>query len=252
MTPDDIPPEVFSGKPHKVSMGLRPLDMSTWLDPDPDDPQRGERRRLIEQRRDEVFAALPGSDDACAAVAREVSRWVGVPLVGQDHPLIEAALLVRDDLCVIARRDDRWSLVAGVVCFPSRWRLSEKLGKDVVTIHDPVPGYRARLEAPTVKAFSAVSGHAARWRINATIVDDPELFQPASPEGRTHHPGPDSYLRVERQCLVPVADVIVFSIRTTVRAVAELSPAEAEAVIAAARNTPDDLSAYRGWATPAG
>ena len=250
MTPDDIPAEVFSGKPHKLTMGLRPLDMSTWLDPDPDDPQRVERRRLVEQHRDEVFGALPGSDDACSSVAVAVSRWVGVPLAGEDHPLLEAALLVRDDLCVLARVQRQWTLVAGVVCFPSRWRLSDKLGRDVMTIHDPVPGYRSRLEAPTQQAFAAIAGHAARWRVNATLVDDPELFQPVAPEGRTHRPGPASYLRVERQCLVPVGDLIVFSIRTSVRAVAELSPVEAEAVLSAAHNTPDDLAAYRGWSPP--
>ena len=36
MTGDDVPEEVFSGAATKLTMGLRPLDMATWLDADPD------------------------------------------------------------------------------------------------------------------------------------------------------------------------------------------------------------------------
>jgi hypothetical protein len=44
MTGDDVPEEIFSGASHKLTMGLRPLDMTTWLDADPEDPQMAQRR----------------------------------------------------------------------------------------------------------------------------------------------------------------------------------------------------------------
>ena len=140
--------------------------------------------------------------------------------------MVDAALLVRDDLCVLARTEGTWRLVAAVVCFPSRWRLADKMGRDVLAIHDPVPGYRSGLGAPTTKVFDALT---PRWRLNWTLLDDPALFQPAAPAGG-HQPGPDSYLRVERQCLVPVGDVVAFTIRTDVVALADLPNDRAKAV----------------------
>jgi hypothetical protein len=134
-----------------------------------------------------------------------------------------------------------------VVCFPSRWRLADKIGKDVLAIHDPVPRYRSTLGAPTESAFGAIVKQAPRWRVNWTLLDDPELFQPQAPVGRGHRPGPESFLRVERQCLVPVGQWVVFSIRTTVVAMSALSPDRARAVLSAAQGTPDDLADYRGW-----
>lgn len=247
MTPEDIPEVVFSGKPHRLTMGLRPLDLATWLDPDPLDPQMQLRRELLSTRRDEVFGALPGSEPASRQVAGAVAEWVGAGLPGSDHPLVEAAQLVRDDLCVLTRGDDGWVLAAGVVCFPSRWLLADKLGRDVLAIHDPVPRYRQQLGRPTSAVFDTITQRSPRWRVNWTILDDPALFQPVAPRARTHRPGPDSYLRVERQCLVRVGPAVVFSIRTTVRRIADLAEARARAVLEAADATPDDLAAYRGW-----
>lgn len=237
-----IPEEVFSGKPHRLTMGLRSLHLRTWLDAGPH-PQREYRQRLLSQHRDEVYAVLPEGLAPARDVAQAVADHVGDSLPGDDDPLVEAALLVRDDLCVLARLDDAWRLVAAVVCFPSRWRLSDKLGQDVLAIHDPVPGYRGSLGRPTTKVFDALT---PRWRVNWTLLDDPELFQPAAARGG-HAPGLDSYLRVERQCLVPVGDAVAFTIRTDVVAVADLPQARATALLEAARATPPDVASYRGW-----
>jgi hypothetical protein len=247
MTGDDVPEEVFSGAPTRLTMGLRPLDMTTWLDADPDDPQIGLRRELLASRRLEVFGALPGSESARAEVAGAVADQVGASLPRADDPLVEAAALVRDDLCVLEQREGQWLLTAGVVCFPSRWRLAEKLGRDVTAIHDPVPRYRKTLGTATDSAMAAIARMRPRWRVNWTLLDDPELFQPSAPTGRSHRPGMHSFLRVERQCLVPVGEAIVFTIRTTVLPVAELDRTKAEAVLASVAASPDDLAHYRGW-----
>lgn len=241
-----IPDEVFSGKPHRLTMGLRALDLSTWLDADPEHPQRAYRRQLLAGHRDEVYAVLPEGRAPAAAVAGRVAEQVGSVLPGRDDPLLEAAAMVRDDLCVLAHTDGTWRLVAAVVCFPSRWRLADKMGLDVLAIHDPVPHYRSALGKPTTKVFSALT---PRWRVNWTLLDDPELFQPHAPGGG-HVPGPDSYLRIERQCLVPVGEAIAFTIRTDVTPVADLPPEAAEAVLQAASATPADLADYRGWSGP--
>ncbi len=245
--PSGIPPEIFSGAPHRLTMGLRPLDLDTWLDADPDHPQMPVRAKLLAECRGEVFAALPGSLAACEQVATRVASVTGRRRRAVDHPLVEAALQVRDDLCVLEQREGRWVLTAAVVCFPSRWLLGEKLGKDVLSIHDPVPRYRDELGRPTEASLAAIVKQAPRWRVNWTVLDDPDLFQPTAPAGPRYVPGDDRYLRVERQCLVPVAEAVVFSIRTTVVPVAELDEHQRTTLLASVTQTPDDLAAYRGW-----
>lgn len=225
-------------------MGLRPLDEGTWLDPAPMHPQRPLRRELLRTRRPQVYAALPDADANARAVGEAVARWVGTDLPGQDDPLLEAAGMVRDDLCVLAKHNGSWRLVAAVVCFPSRWLLADKMGADVVSIHDPVPGYRTRLATATSKAFDTMS---ARWRVNWTLLDDPELFQPNPPTSAAAIPDESWYLRVERQCLVPVGGTFAFTIRTDVTALCDLEPGQRDAVLASAAAASDELAAYRGW-----
>lgn len=225
-------------------MGLRPLDESTWLDPDPTHPQLAQRRDLLLHRRVEVHQQVPGAEQAVAGVTKAISQWLGRELPGQDNSLVEAAGLVRDDVCVLARDEHTWRLVAAVVCFPSRWRLEDKIGGDVVSIHDPVPQYRARLGAATGKAFDTAK---SRWRVNWTLLDDPELFQPNSPTTGVGPPHEGWFLRVERQCLVPVPDAFAFTIRTDVIALHDLDSDQRAAVLASAAATSDEMADYRGW-----
>jgi hypothetical protein len=242
----DIPEQVFSGAPHRLTMGLRRLDLTTWLDADPDHPQREYRRQLLAARRDEVYAVLPAGRSPAAEVAARVAEHVGRSLPGLDDPLVEAAGLVRDDVCVLTHDDGAWRLVAAVVCFPSRWRLADKMGRDVLDIHGPVPRYGEVLGGPTTKVFDSLT---PRWRVNWTLLDDPELFQPDSPGGG-QPPSRASFLRVERQCLVPVGEAVAFTIRTDVVAVTDLPADKADAVLAAAAATPAELADYRGWTAP--
>lgn len=237
--------EVLDGaSAQRPTMGLRPLDMSTWLDAAPGHDQRHLKCELLADRRDEVYAALPGAQAASRQVALAVAESCGVSLPGVDEPLVEAARMVRDDICVLMRQGTRWHLVAAVVCFPSRWRLSDKIGRDVVSIHDPVPGYREGLGRPTQKVFESLR---PRWRVNWTLLDDPSLFQPQPPAGLAGPPDDTWYLRVERQCLVPVDEFAAFTIRTDVTALRDMDPQRREGLLRSAAEAPADLAAYRGW-----
>ena len=54
-------------------------------------------------------------------------------------------------------------LVAGCVCFPSSWRLAEKLGKPLTAIHGPVPGLNEQLGAPITQFLRRLEPGIA-WR----------------------------------------------------------------------------------------
>lgn len=275
-------PLPLDGRPFRVSMGLRPLDLDRWLLTDVlrSDELR-QKERLLSERHDEVFAALPGSEAAGAELLELVGAVVtagdeapvlvnsagwrdiatGIEVArGSLHPLDAAARLVQEDLCLMERDGSgTWILTAASVCFPSRWLLADKIGHSLSAIHTPVAGY-GRIERATDLAFDRLTVERPVARTNWTLIDDPALFQPR-PEGRgkageSLGPSGDTeglldavYLRVERQSLrlLPGSGAIVFTIRTSVDPLTALTSDE-QSRLAATLDTVDAASvAYKGW-----
>src|SRR5699024_10617796 len=57
----------FDGGRYRMTMGLQALKPEDWIEIGPDrKEQLAERRRLLRERRDEVFAVLPEAKEACA------------------------------------------------------------------------------------------------------------------------------------------------------------------------------------------
>jgi hypothetical protein len=148
-------------------MGLRPLALPDWIEPDERIAvELAEKARLLRDHHPEVFAVLPEATESAKEVLevlaahlparfptlyrREGPRLTN--LVMQEtwdlaqpalHPLELAGRLVQEDLCLMARETTRevYRLVGAAVCFPTRWRLADKLGQPLQAIHAPVPGY---------------------------------------------------------------------------------------------------------------
>ncbi|MFM8681970.1 MAG: heme-dependent oxidative N-demethylase family protein, partial [Alphaproteobacteria bacterium] len=143
--------------------------------------------------------------------------------------------------------------VAASLCFPSRWRLAEKLGRPLAEIHGPVPDYGKALAAPVDRFFGALGEGRIVERWNWTIHDRPDLFQPQSP--RRHAVPPERFadglfLRNERQTLrrLPRSRAILFAIDTRVTRLGDVPPADARNLAAAIRHLPDGELAYKGIA----
>lgn len=269
----------IEGKPWRLTMGLRPLDPSAWLEVD---ARRGaelaDKHRLLRTVPDRVVGVLPGSQPAgaelLAAVVDHLDRHhPGLVAPGADgtlvdtstgeitdpaalHPVDAAGRLVQEDLCLMERRGGAWVLTAASLCFPSRWSLASKLGSDISTIHGPVAGYGESLAGPTERFFDRLRTDRGVWRLNWTLIDRPDLHQPAA-DHRRHtdgdlDPGRDLWFRVERQTLRRLTDrsAVVFTIRTYVTALDELVTARPEAADALLRTLPTvpaDAVAYKGW-----
>ncbi len=145
-------------------MGLRPLDLDQWLElDDRRDDELALKASLLANHRDEVVALQPEGADASLELLEEVRTFVAVhdpdraiAPASEDHPLVEAARLVQEDLCVLVK-DDAWRLRAACVCFPSRWDLSTKIGTTLDDIHAPVPGYDVALAKPTNSFFDRLT-----------------------------------------------------------------------------------------------
>ena len=267
----------FEAAPDPLVMGLRPIPRDETLVPDDAyAAQMPQRLHLIDARRTDVFAARPGADEAAA----EVLRWLGERLpslcparfvpssaglrnrvtgetvaLGSDpeHPLLRAGRLVQDDLLLLTPAG---GLDAAILCFPSRWRLADKIGRSLAAIHAPVPGYAPALGVRVDRLFAALAHGRAVLRHNWSVLDDPALFQPAAQRGRPFagDPGRELVLRTERQTLTRLHTHLLFTIRVHVAPLAAAIPdaAAAAALAAAVRGLPPGLRAYKGLSDIAG
>lgn len=218
--------------------GTMPLDMGNWLQVDEAFAgQMALRDRLIADRPDAVHGLLPMA--AAAAVELydvilsrlpalghvvEPSRvhrpdGVSVP-VDRTRPLLTLGRLCQEDFCLM-QQDGRGEhlLTGAMLCFPSGWRLTDKLGRPMLRIHAPVVKYTEDVGRRVQRLMDAIRPEAPLWRANAHLSQAP-LFNPLPEEHpRDHLAAQDlPWIRSERQCLLrlPVSRAVVFSIHTWV------------------------------------
>lgn len=236
--------------------GMQPVGVGEWLAVDDAYcAQMAERQRLITTMPARVLAcpvemgAEPRAQAAAVGLLHRVlaelpalgfgvhgsevtcpdGRSVAVDL---SAPLRTLGLLVQEDFCILQRPEgaDEHVLTGAVLCFPSRWTLSEKLGRPLVAIHAPVPEYDATLASRVQRLFDAVRLEQPLWRANTLAYGEPRLFNPLR-EADDHSLPKDAppYVRSERQTLVrlPVGDTVIFSIHTYLVAMASLTAAQA-------------------------
>jgi len=207
----------------RLRVAARSLDIDQWVSTHDDDwlPTIEMKRALVEERRDEVVACLPGAEAACEEVARGVMSSIGVTpssARGVDA-LVDAALCVADDLCIMmSDADGMPRLVAAVLCSPGRWRLAEKIGGTMASIHMPVARYDIDLDSPVNAVLKRMNVEKPMWRTNWGISNHPALFQPDNPPHTPDMDIADMWFRTEWQTLrrLPETGAILFTIRTYV------------------------------------
>lgn len=236
---------VHSGAPQQ-RMATRAVDEADWLRVDGlREPELALRRRILAEARPEVSAALPGSEAACEEAAALVASWLrqhhpdlGFPDLGAPSAadggsgteigggaaealaaLERAALSVQEDLCLMERSAETgaWDLTAGVVLFPSYWRILEKLGHRQEAIHGPVPHYADDLAVTVTRFFDRLRPGRIVSRRNWGFAAHPLLFVPQIGvlDTSDRYQPPDLWLRSERQTLraLPETGAILFTIK---------------------------------------
>ena len=279
-----LPPETlylpFEPGPYRMAMGLLTVPEHAWFELDECySAEMRERRRLLAEQYGEVYGALPVSDaargEALAEIAANLAAhhpgWfvrIGEKLhnrlTGETwdlarpacDPLELAGRLVQEDLCLVQPDGTAPLLTAAVLCFPSRWRLAEKLGRPLAEVHGPVPLYAERLARPVDRFMRHVKpGHIAA-RLNWSVLDDATLFQPAGKWRQAHNAsvtagnaGDTLFLRVERQTLrrLPHSGAVLFGIRVHVyKLSAAIRDADTAARLAeAVRALPEATQRYK-------
>jgi hypothetical protein len=269
----------FHPGPYRMAMDLVTASESAWFEFDERYPAEiTEKRRLLATMPTDVFAVTPESEDARAeALAlivaaltthhpdwfrRDGSATLRNHLTGETwdlrccDPLDLAGRLVQEDLCLIQNGEEGPVLTAASLCFPSRWRLLDKIGKRLAAVHGPVPLYAERLAGPVDRFMRYLKpGHIAS-RLNWSLLDDPALFQPggkwqlqARPNITATNAGSRIFLRVERQTLrrLPATQAVLFGIRVHVYPVRSVidRPDRAAALASAIRALPEEIQHYK-------
>lgn len=220
--------------------GIAPLDPREWLLVDEAFAgQMAERERLLTGRREHVVAVTERGRAAADELLNFVLAWlaehgagytvfadavrrpdgVTVPVVADD-PMGTLGRLVQEDLCLMERQGEEHVLTAAVVCFPASWRLADKIGRPLTTIHTPVPAYDDALARRVQRLFDGVRVGRPLWRFNALSYADAQLHQPErrSVSAGAHTTESHPFIRSERQCVLrlPETRACVFSIHTYV------------------------------------
>lgn len=251
-----------SGPPW-LAMGLTRIDEDRWLLPDHHrNAELEARRRLLALRHDEVFAAAQGTEGAGEEVLRLVRDWLRAhDIAWADagaaegaHPLELAGRLVQEDLVLMVPRDGGYHLDAAVLCFPSHWRLADKLGGSAAAIHGPVPRYEEELAGRVDRFLARLRPDNLVARRNWTVHTDDALFSPTRPAEPpvvpTSQIGNRLWLRSERQTLrrLPGSRAVLFTIRVQQAPFGVLAgmPRAAAALAARLRAQPAELTRMNG------
>jgi hypothetical protein len=250
----------YDGSSTPFTIGLRQLDLATWLEVDRHyEAYLARKRALVAGDRDAVFQAEPETDAAQAEVFGLVRDHLigGFPSIfpgtrqweaalaaldrvgAEDHPpLLAASLLVQEDLVLMRRGADGWRLAAASLCFPSSWLLSEKFGRSMDDIHAPVPGFGpgTRPAGLIARMFDNLRVDRPVERLNWSLQADDELYKPMSSRQRDARaaarparfgdaPAKNAFVRVERQTLrkLPGTGDVLFTIRIFVDPMAALA-----------------------------
>jgi hypothetical protein len=250
------------GPPYN-KMGTHALRLDDWFQVDQmRDPEVALRRQLFDERPDDVYAMLPWAEDAAQEVFDLLTEWMSVrglmPAAGVDGdlpPLAAAGMLVQDDLCLMNFQDGQWRLGGAILCFPSVWRLQDKIGQTTAAIHGPVGHYADELEPRVDRFFDRMRVESPVWRRNLTLKPTNALFLPISKAGSTMQlvsvaeDGSPYWLRTERQTLrkLPRSGAILFTIRTQLAPMGVLRrrPDVARAILGMCESWDDEMRAFK-------
>ncbi len=272
----------YDGSTRPFTVGLKPIGEEVWLEPDRFlNVHLAEKDRLYARDLSAVFRA----EDDTADVQREVLDLVADNLVrfhprthafekgsvtltetgrrialAEEPALLTASKLVQEDLVVMRKGVDGYRLVAASVCFPSSWRLSEKIGRSMSGIHEGVPDFNgARMGQVVERLFENLTTDQLVCRFNWSIYPDSNLHHPM-PEGIPFTVTAETlarlFLRVERQTLrrLPGSGDILFTIRIHHDPLAKLAEQEDRKRIASdlrgqLMNLTEDQLDYKGMVT---
>ncbi|RLV94345.1 hypothetical protein JA1_001833 [Spathaspora sp. JA1] len=201
-TTKPLPYRAFKHK-YNVTMGLRGMDWSSWIELDNEWPAYHEQKlqRLSSDLGKTLYDISPRAKDASWELLRELCGYLPkryptlfkfenevmeILLTGEKfdlndenlNPVVASAKFLQDDVAIIVENDDgAYSLEAGCVCLAGFWRLKDKFGMKIDEIHTSgdVPQYNERLKVGMNKFFRRLTVDKPVVRNNYFVQTDDNL-----------------------------------------------------------------------------
>lgn len=207
-------------------MALEPVDISRWCEASPTAAELSAKLELLKTNYANVVQATKNSSTAQRLLADAVSKRHDASVAhaaieqlensgdaANEHGLLlQAALSVPEDLCVLQRTGEHYRLVAACVTAPSYWRLSDKMGKGLNAVHEEVPGLNQALGDRMDAFFERLPEGRCMLRRNWFLHSTMTRFQP-EPERRTAvltaKAAEKLIVRSETQTLLRLSDEVV-------------------------------------------
>lgn len=267
----------FSGEAYKPSMGIKPLDLSQWIEVDDRLVSHLKlKEKLVSEHYDTVIQQLDSAAEAIVETEEVLTQHLAkdfpeiyklqgdrfqiLPLkqtfkIDKDpkEALKRIAQYTQEDFCLLSAKAPV-ILEAGSVCFPSRWKIADKIGKGSPGIHVPVPKFAETIGKPTASFLEMLPKDKPVWRMNWTLHDSDDLFCPEAHESHKHltleNILQETHIRIERQTLrrLPKTEYVLFSIRTYIYSVdlAASDPKRKELLLRTLEGLPEDVAFYKG------
>lgn len=236
------------------AIGLAPIAEGDWLEGGEDEPA-ARKDALFETARELVWAETEGSRAGQHEVLALVEHAIGRASERPDlPPLYAASRMVADDLCLMERRGQEWTLTALSLSAPTFFTAAESIGKSLSGLHGPVPGFRDRFLSRVERIFEGLRPDLILQRRNWTVVNTAELHTPDPAPIRARiaditDPASELFVRVERQTLrrLPWTGGALFTIRVWRHPLGDLlgEPERLSAFAAAWRGASTDFRAYK-------
>ena len=253
-------------QPFKWRMGVKPLDDDKWLLVDRHrNADLDEIGRLIDAQRDEIIYSEPSAQAGCEELSGEVLQHLRQKpelrslTINQDRdqaPIEAIRRVIQEDICLLERRPEGWTMTACAVAIPTQWDAPSKYGKTLDAIHGPVPRYDADLSQPMGTFFDRLQPEKPVWRANRTLTDDPSLrlvpqrrHQPMNADITVANVADRVWLRVEYQTIrrLPQSGVIIFTIRILRQKISSVAdhPQAFEELLRSLARMPSDVRGYK-------
>lgn len=231
MPPVSIDLGLLPDEDFRFRLGIVPANAEEYFALSPEaDAVLTERRRWLHTAPELYAGLLPEGAPVAEEFLDYVETWPAfqdaVRQLKSSHAdslarLVELSCQMEPDLVLLApHRNGPYTVAGGCVCFPSGWRLTDKIGRSMQAVHDPVPGINAAIGAQIDRLLPNMRSEHCVIRWNWGACRSPEL---------NHHPDrllpelvsplniDDVWLRREYQALLalPKTGGIVFGIHVS-------------------------------------
>lgn len=251
-------PEIFPDEDYRFHLTLRRGDLAAFF-ASSNPAALTERANWLRQAPEHYVSADSHAQSLVTELEAMARQWTAGEFSAETGRSIRERLTrlgerLEPDLILLSPdQDGAFRVRAGVVCFPSSWALTEKIGLTLDETHGVVPGLNSDLGGSISQFLRKLKPETAYERANWGLAATPELnLHPALRRPRLAPPCEPArvWVRIEDQILaiMPETGGVLFGIRIRVHPLCELleEPRIKAGLHRALRTMPTPLAAYKG------